>query len=193
MSLSQEPSTGFPRLYNVYAVSTDADAYLTYGLYGYASGAANNNYGVYGYAPTASGYAVYASGNVYTTGAYQPSDRKLKTNIRTDDTGLGKVMALRAVKSEYRTAEYLAMNLPEGEQHGFVADEVAAVMPELVKRSFQPYDEPLSNTPEGQGIEFDAVNYTGMIPVLVSAIQEQQQLIEDLRAEVEALKTNRRK
>ena len=187
-NLSQATNTGMPRLYNVYGISTDSDAYLTYGLYGYASGASNTNYGVYAYAPTSSGYAGYFNGNVYSTGAYQVSDEKFKTNIRDLDSGLDKVMSLRPTRSVYQTQLFGAMSLPEGEQFGFLASEVKAVMPELVKTTFQAYDEALSDTPEGQGIEFEAVNYTGMIPVLVSAIQEQQATIELLRAEIDALK-----
>jgi len=37
-------------------------------------------------------------------------------------------------------------------------------------------------------IEYDALNYIGMIPILVKAIQEQQAEIELLREEIELLK-----
>ncbi|NNE35426.1 MAG: tail fiber domain-containing protein, partial [Rhodothermales bacterium] len=189
-NLSQANNTGFPRLYNIYGISTDNDAYLTYGLYGYASGASNNNYGVYAYAPTASGYAGYFNGNVYTTGSYQPSDEKLKNNIQAFRGGLDKIMALSPISSEYDTQQYQALNLPEGEQYGFVAAQVKAVMPQLVRESFQPYEEAISDTEEGQGIAFEAVNYTGLIPVLVSAIQEQQEAIAALQAELAALRAS---
>lgn len=191
-SLTQETNTGFPRLYNFYGISTDNDAYLSYGVYAYASGASNNNYGVYAFAPTTNGYAGYFSGNVYTTGSYLPSDEKLKSNIQTLSSGLEKVLALRPITSEYLASSLPFMSLPEGQQFGFTAQNVKAVMPELVRTTFQPYDEARSDTPEGQGFEFDAVNYTGMIPVLVSAIQEQQAVIEALKAEIDALKAANR-
>ncbi|MFV1979790.1 MAG: tail fiber domain-containing protein [Rhodothermia bacterium] len=187
-NLSQAGNTGFPRLFNIYGFSSDSDSYLSYGVYGFASNASNFNYGVYGVASTTKGYAGYFSGNVFTTGLYQSSDAKLKYDIQTLQGGLDKVMALRPRTSRYDTQTYKAMNLPEGEQFGFLAEDVKAVMPELVKTSFQPYDEPTSDTPEGQGIEFEAVNYVGMIPVLVSAIQEQQATITALQAELKALR-----
>ncbi len=96
-------------------------------------------------------------------------------------------MAQSPLTLHFDTQTYMFMNLPEGEQYGFLAEDVNAVMPDLVRASFHPYDEPTSVTPEGQGIEFEAVNYVGLIPVLVSAIQEQPATITTLQAELEAL------
>ncbi len=187
VNLGQSNNSGFPRLFNLYGYSTDADAYLSYGVYGLASNASNFNYGVYGVAATVTGYAVYGSGNIYSTGQYLPSDRKLKRLNRSYSEGLQTVMDLRPTRYEYDRNTYDFMNLPEGEQYGFIADEVRDVLPNLVKRSFQGYDEPTSDTHEGQGVEFDAVNYTSLIPILVSAVQEQQAQIEALQKRIQEL------
>lgn len=186
-NLQQSNHSGFPRLYNIYGYSTDSDAYISYGVYGYATNASNFNYGVYGVAPTTTGYAVYGSGNMYCTGQYLPSDRKLKRINRSYSEGLRTVMDLRPTQYEYDRNTYDFMNLPEGEQYGFIADEVQGVLPNLVKRSFQGYDEPTSDTHEGQGVEFDAINYTSLIPILVSAVQEQQVQIEALQKRIQEL------
>lgn len=186
-NLGQASHNGFPRLYNIYGFSNDSDSYLSYGVYGFASNASNFNYGVYGVAATTTGYAVYGSGNIYATGQYLPSDRKLKRLNRSYSEGLQTVMDLRPTRYEYDRNNYDFMNLPEGEQYGFIADEVRDVLPNLVKRSFQGYDEPTSDTHEGQGVEFDAVNYTSLIPILVSAVQEQQAQIEALQKRIQEL------
>jgi len=185
--LSQATNNGFPRLYNFYGISTDADAYLSYAVYAYASGASSNNYGIYAYAPSGSGYAGYFSGNTYCTGSYLTSDPRFKKNVRPCKSGLDRVMALHPVEYEFRKEEYGFMNLPGGKQAGFLSSELKEVMPELVQKTFQAYDEAKSDTEEGQGMWFDAVNYTGLIPVLVSAMQEQQQAIERLKADNELL------
>lgn len=187
VSLSQTSNTGFPRLYNVYGISTDSDAYLSYGIYGYASGASSNNYGVYAYAPTTSGYAGYFSGNTYATGSYQTSDARLKTEISSLNSGMETVMQLQPKKYLYDRANYEFMNLPEGEQFGFLAQDLEAILPNLINDSFQPYDEAISDTEEGQGFEFKAVNYIGLIPVMVSGMQEQQEIIEEQKAKIESL------
>ncbi len=187
IGLSQAANTGFPRLYNVYAITTDADAYLTYGLYAYASGASSNNYGVYAYAPTSNGYAGYFSGNVYTTGAYQPSDARLKSDIAPLQGGLNTIMQLQAKRYTYDREQFDFMNLPEGEQYGFLAQDLQQLLPTLTQRAFQAYDEALSDTPEGQGFEFTAVNYIGLIPIMVSGMQEQQEIIEAQEKKIESL------
>ncbi len=186
-NLSQSANTGFPRLYNFYGISTDSDAYLSYGIYAYASGASNANYGVYAFAPTNSGYAVYASGNVYCTGSYLPSDRRLKNQISAYQDGLATVMRLRPTRYRYDRSQYDYMNLPEGEQVGFVADEVKMVLPDQVQHSFQPFEEEMVEATGQQGLDFEAVNYISLIPILTSAIQEQQKMIEVLQKRIEEL------
>ncbi|MEZ4828502.1 MAG: tail fiber domain-containing protein [Bacteroidia bacterium] len=187
VSLSQASNTGFPRLYNVYAISTGADSYISYGLYAYASGASNSNYGVYAYAPSSSGYAGYFSGDVYATGSYLPSDARLKSEIAPLEGGLATIMQLRAKRYVYDREHFDFMNLPAGEQYGFLAQEIEQILPTLTQRAFQAYDEALSDTYEGKGFEFTAVNYTGLIPILVTAVQEQQIIIDDQKTKIQLL------
>lgn len=187
VALSQATNTGFPRLYNVFARSTDIDGYLTYGVYGYASGGSNFNYGVYGYAPTSSGYAVYASGNVYSTGSYLPSDARLKTDIEPLPEGLATVLQLKPRRYQYDTEAYEFMNLPDQLQYGFLAQDVEALLPELTKETFHAYDEALSDTETGQGMHFTAINYTGLIPIMVAGMQEQQQIIDEQEQQISDL------
>ena len=61
----------------------------------------------------------------------------------------------------------------EGKQYGFKAQEVQDVLSELVKENSN--DQKL------------AVAYPNLLAVMVKAMQEQQKVIEDLKARVEAL------
>lgn len=191
VNLAQAANTGFPRLFNLYGFSTDSDSYLSYGVYGFASNASNFNYGVYGVASTTLGYAGYFSGNVYCSGNYVTSDAKFKTGIRPYDDGLSKIMALRPTTFRFDTQKYSFMNLAEGEQYGFLANEVKEVLPNLVNYSFQGYDEEEAPKHTDQGVEFEAVNYAGMIPLLVSAVQQQQDQIEELKRRIAELESRR--
>ena len=189
VNLSQQTNTGFPRLYNVYAISTDNDAYLSYGLYAYASGASSNNYGIYAYAPTSTGYAGYFSGNVYCTGSYLPSDIRLKNNVTSYTDGLEKILALRPTTYLYKSEELKStMNLPEGKRYGFVAQEVKVILPELTNETFQPYEEDMVTLTGEQGMWFETINYNGFIPLIVSAIQEQQKKIDSLQQQIDELR-----
>ncbi len=81
---------------------------------------------------------------------------------------LVKVAALNPVNYEYKNK--IGFLLPEGIQHGFVAQELEKVFPELVQSVTKPlYDE--NGRPFGEE-EFKSVNYIGLISVLTKSIQE---------------------
>ncbi len=183
-----------PNCYGVVGSSTITNTRVNVGIYGRAS-QGNWNYGVMGYAPTASNsYAGYFNGDVYATGNYLPSDRRLKEDVEALSDGLQAVLALHPKRYHFRKDMQLRMNLPESQQYGFVADDVKRVLPQLVKESYhlplinENGDEERASDPE-EGISFEAVNYTGMIPVIVSAMQEQQELIEEKDARIRSLES----
>ena len=92
------------------------------------------------------------------------SDIKLKTNIKTIDNALDKVLQLRG-------AEY--DRIDKGNQHeiGVIAQEVEKVIPELV-----------------HGDETKTVSYGNMTAVLIEAIKEQNDVINKMKKEIEDLK-----
>lgn len=185
--MQQQASSGTPRLYNLYGTSNDADAYLAYGVYGAASDAGESSYGVYGTTPTNDGYAGFFSGYVFTNAAYLPSDAKLKADVRPLQNALETIMALTPKTYAYATQRFDFMNLPEGEQYGFLAHELESVLPSLTKDSFHPYEEPLDDSEAGQGLRFKALNYQGIVPILVAAMQEQQKQFEEQAAKLSRL------
>ena len=144
-----------------------------------ASGTGAGTWGLYAYATTA-GYAAYFSGNVYCTGSYLPSDEILKENIQPLHNALDKVMQLD-IKTYNFKQELTALNLPTCRQYGFTAQNIENVFPELVKLNPAKGEE--------QPIEFKVVNYSGMIPVLTKAIQEQQALLNARDERIDYLQT----
>jgi len=152
------------------------------------------SYGVYG--GTSGGsvrYAVYASGDIYCTGAYLRSDKKLKTNIRPSTGGLDKILKLRPKSYSYLPDLSEEMALPAGTQTGFVAQDVEEIFPELVSHAVHLAED--KDDTDGE-MEFKALNYTGLIPHLVLAIQNQQEIIDsqnkaiaDLASRLEALES----
>jgi len=182
---------------------------FAYGLYGVGKGVDNDgfSFGVYGEADSASAqyaiygivqqdnpgaYAGYFSGNVYTTGAYQPSDRKLKDNIQPLTGALDLISRLNPSTYTYKTGEYRQMNLPKGTQYGLIVDEVEQVIPGAIKKTIQPPTFEMVDGKQGKqltpAVDFSALNYTEMIPILIAGMKEQQKTIEDLKKEIEELK-----
>lgn len=157
-------------------------------------------------ATSASGpYAAYFAGDVYTTGSYLPSARKLKSGEQTLEGALGIIAQLQAKTYKYDTKTYQSMRLPEGKRYGLIAEELEQVLPELVKHTkTEMYDwegyfkekKALAVTGERTEdvqvkslgkVDFKAVNYTELIPILLAGIQEQQTIIEDLTNRLEQL------
>jgi hypothetical protein len=147
-----------------------------YGIYGVASGASGTNYGV------------YCSGNGGYTGTWSSlSDGKFKNNIaRLEEGTISKLMQLKPSTYTLKTQEYKFMNLPEGSQFGFVAQDLEQVFPTLVENSSHPGEEGVNG--KSAAISYKSVNYIGLIPILTKAIQEQQTIISDLKSEIELLR-----
>lgn len=155
------------------------------GLQGIVSGGAGVNYGVFADASGgAASFAGYFNGNVTVTGTFSnPSDRKFKQNIRQSEDMLAKLMQVKP--SDYlfiQDGDGATMHFAKGLQHGFIAQELEQVFPELVQDEISV----LPGT-KNERIEYKSVNYLGMIPVLTKAIQEQQAYIELLEQRIEAL------
>ncbi|OFY09563.1 MAG: hypothetical protein A2W93_00265 [Bacteroidetes bacterium GWF2_43_63] len=143
-------------------------------------------YGVFGSASGATGtpYGVYCSGNGGYTGTWLAvSDSKFKKDVTNYSGALENIMKLRTVSYNMKTEEYPFMGFSSGLQIGFISQEVKEIFPTLVEKGAHPGAEK-----EDAEVEYLGMNYIGLVPVLVNAIQEQQQQIELLKQEIELLK-----
>ncbi|RTQ48535.1 tail fiber domain-containing protein [Hymenobacter gummosus] len=137
----------------------------------YASSSGNVGIGT-----TTPGFKLDVNGAIRCVGAVNTtSDQRLKEQIRPLGGALARVQALRGVRYTFRHAQYPALNLPQGEQIGLLAQEVETVFPELVSTDAQGYK---------------AVNYAQLAPVLIEALKEQQRQIEQLRHQNSALQAD---
>ncbi len=164
-----------------------------YGVYGSAAGSSGTCYGVYGTASgTGTNYAGFFSGDVYSSGTYLPSDANLKSNVKDFSNALATITAIPVKSYSYKTdGIYGKMSLPKGNQVGIMAQDLEAVYPGLVKTSYFEdvisYEKGLVTKENIESIDYKAVNYTGLVPVLVKAMQEQNEVIQDLQRRIEAL------
>lgn len=149
-----------------------------------------NDQGSYGIYATAAGsatavWAGYFSGNTYTTGSYLPSDTRLKQDVK--DLPSADVLAKLSPKTyTYKAEAYPQMNLPKGEQYGFIAQEVEAVLPQAVKTAMQPAVVNEKGETVSEAVEFKAINYQALIPLLVKGLQEQSKKIAQLEERLNA-------
>jgi len=131
------------------------------------------------YSTGASAYRFYVGfgGQIYATSTSIAgiSDQRLKENIRDLDDGLSTVMALQPRKFDWKEGK----GADTKNVRGFIAQEFEQVFPDLI-------DEWKDPAPEGEE-PYKSVR-ADLIPVLVKAIQEQQAIIQQLQADVAALK-----
>jgi hypothetical protein len=110
------------------------------------------------------------------------SDRRLKKDITTIKYGLDEVLKLNAVSYHWRNNSDSKLHL------GFIAQEVDKIIPEIVSKS-NLSDEEFEKIAKKGTLPSDTygMEYTGLIPVLVKAIQEQQQMIDDKSLKINQL------
>jgi len=111
---------------------------------------------------------VRCDGSTYnTTGVWGTiSDQRLKENIVDATPKLDNLLQLKVRNFNFTSDEN------KTKQIGFVAQEIEQVFPSLVSE-------------DAEGTK--AVKTTVLLPMLVKAIQEQQQIINDLKARIETL------
>jgi hypothetical protein len=115
---------------------------------------------------TSNGTVYSNSGTLTNT---NPSDENLKENIQSMIGGTSLVNQLNPVSFEWKSGVG-----GTGTKYGFIAQEVQAVIPDIV------------STDQSGTIGIDTVS---LIPFLVKSIKEQQETIEQLRAEIQFIKS----
>ena len=111
---------------------------------------------------------------VWGAGAYtNGSDERIKENITPIDSGLDVVAKLNPVTYKYKEE----WSRDQSIQTGFIAQDL------LVALEGKNYVDGIVN----QSSEYMSVAYQNIIPILTKAIQEQQTIINDLKARVETL------
>lgn len=99
------------------------------------------------------------------------SDERLKQEIQPIENALEKVQQIEAATYYWKPE----LQRDSTKQYGLIAQNVEAVIPELVRTG----DD-----------DIKSVNYQAMIPVLIKAMQEQQSQIAELTAQIQQLQSS---
>ena len=105
-----------------------------------------------------------------STGAYtQASDERLKENITPlSSNTLDRLLQINTVQYNYKSDK------TKSQTTGVIAQELKELFPEYVSRD--------------EGTEYYGVNYAGLSVIAVKGIQQQQEIIDNQQAEIDALK-----
>jgi hypothetical protein len=129
--------------------------------------------------------AGYFNGDVVSTqGIYTVSDENLKENIQDIPNALEVLNELSPKWYSFNHSQNSSMNLALGDHYGLMAQDVQQVLPNIVKDCIHParYDEEGNET--YAAIDFKAINYTELIPLLVAGMKQQQEQIEALQSQI---------
>ena len=196
--------------------TTDTDQLWLHGKYGMYFTRNSASIDIVAYCNAPGSDAFYFNTKVYSKGVLLSSDARFKTNVEKIQNPLSKLMSLDGVAYDFsdkvRKDDLLArhncnnfiesepqsinideseltekeraylkeyetlLNQPEIKEHklGFVAQDLQKVFPDLVQED---------------DLGYLGIDYIGLIPVIVEAMKEQQQFIENLQQkEVEHIK-----
>lgn len=163
------------------------------------SNASQFNYGIYSVCgltgtpadsdDTHHNWAGYFNGDIVSSRSYRFSDGRLKNNVQPITNALEKLNKLQTATYTFKQSEFPDLALPGGNQLGFIADNMQSIFPELVRNATSPKITGVRGKQARNSVEFKAVNYEGIIPVLVAAVNEQKQIV-DQKAEALSAKVN---
>ena len=119
------------------------------------------------------------------------SDIRLKKNITPLTGALDRVKQLRGVSFDWDVAANPRLKLSAGKKIGFIAQEVADVLPDVVSEARFRFEDEQGNVVSDD--TYSGIAYSQLIPVLVEAIKEQQTIIDEQSQEIAEIKAALRK
>lgn len=154
------------------------NAEVCIGVYGKANGCSDSNWGGY-----------FEGRGFLGASAWTYSDAGLKTGIEDlePSSGMEAIMALRPKRYYFDTEAYPYLTLPEEMQYGLIAQEVEEVLPSLVLATKRPEQLDSTGAVVEEALDFKAMNYLGLVPVLIAAMQEQQLEMESMRQDIASM------
>ena len=116
------------------------------------------------------------TGKVVSDGINETSDGRFKKNIKLIDNALDLVLNLEGVTYNWRTEEFPEKKFTNALEYGVIAQQIEKYVPELV------------HTDAASG--YKSVQYSHMVPLLIEAIKEQNELLSKQDSEISKLKAS---
>uniref|UniRef100_UPI0025F9C199 tail fiber domain-containing protein n=1 Tax=Pedobacter sp. UBA5917 TaxID=1947061 RepID=UPI0025F9C199 len=113
---------------------------------------------------------LHVIGNILASGTITPSDIRIKKDVVDNTYGLREILGLRTINYRYKDEQ-----MGKDKKLGFIAQEVKALIPELV-------------TTANDDIKTLGVNYAEITVVLTKALKELQGMVKKQQEEIAELK-----
>ena len=197
--LSDGGSASTPINYSNYGVVGIAkNAKVNYGGYFEAKGTKSMNYGIYAKAISASitgggSLAGYFEGDVIINGPFNAynnqifSDKNIKTAITPIKSNIDLINKLRPVSFMYDNTYAPQLRVDNNLSYGFIAQEVGAVLPELIKSINIPEELDTLGNVVNPSKALATLNYDGLIPFAIGGIQELNSKQKEMQASIDKI------
>jgi hypothetical protein len=117
--------------------------------------------------------ALHVNGNIKVNAdVVHSSDRRFKKDISKLADCLEKLMTVKGASYKFRQEKFPDLGFDDQVHFGFIAQDMEQIYPELVITYSDGYK---------------GINYTGLLPVIVECIKEQQAIIADKITRIENL------
>lgn len=164
-----------------FLASSNFNVNYSFGVIGIARSTYGSNFGVYGESSpigvassSNTNWAGFFNGALYYGTAYSPSDSVIKKDMTPIHDALSIINNLKPFSFKYDTAfaNNKGLYLPGSKQYGFTSQDIDTILPELVTPVVKPaeYDS-LGNISKPE-FTFNALNYTGLIPITIQAVKQ---------------------
>ncbi|MCY7410517.1 MAG: tail fiber domain-containing protein, partial [Chitinophagales bacterium] len=155
-----------------------ASTVVNHGVWGEAANG-DNNYGVYGKCLANGGFAGYFEGRLYAdTYLNFPSDEIFKTDVTSIEDGLSIIQKLKPSTYHYITDKFADKSFPKDLQYGFIANDVAEVIPEIVHDENAPAMFDTSGNIIQDAYTYKTYQPEAIIPLLVRSIQQLKETVD---------------
>lgn len=111
-------------------------------------------------------------------------DPELRLNMQRIINAQQLIAQLEPIVFEYNIAQFKGLGLPKGKQFGIKLNSTQEVIPEIVNHESRVVTVSKNTT---KTVQYDDIDYKSIIPLLVSAVKEQQLEIEKLKSEISRL------
>lgn len=165
-----------------FIVSGNPPASVDYGVYSSCGPSSGNT------PPTGPKYAGFFNGDLAYTGTFGfVSDQRIKKDVKDMRNALDIIGKLEPKTYTFDQSVYPQLNLSGAKQYGFIAQEVEAIMPELILPIHQPEMYDTNGVLTSEAVDLKGLNYQAFIPLLMQGMKEQQTIIEQQQEQLQKL------
>jgi len=150
---------------------------VNYGIYSAASGGNITRAGLF-------------NGDVEIINGMLVSDQKFKTNVEDIKSATDILRKLKPHTYKMDVAGFPQFNFEDRMQYGFIAQEVAGVLPTLVHDSHMPSELDSLGNEIHPAVDYKSLNYNAFIPITVQAVNELNERLDKATLSDQNVKTN---